>query len=631
MCGIVGIVHFGDLTEGGSAETRVRRMAEVGKHRGPDNTGFYFNQDVVFGHNRLAIIDLDVGSNQPMTSPCGNYTLIFNGEIYNYLEIKDKLLRESSFEFKSQSDTEVVLAAYMEWGASCVEHFNGMFAFAVYDQKEGRVDVFRDRLGIKPLYYHLAEHGVVFASEIRGVIASEMFKPALSVNGFEDYLRYSTVHSPNTILKDVYMLEAGTMLSITRSEVNKKRFWDLNSNYSKQSEGHSKDEIKRTIKDLFYKSVQRRLVADVPFGAFLSGGIDSSAVVGAMTEISDKPVSTFTISFAEEEFSEAKYARMIAEKFGTNHTNIQLNPNDFLEQIPTALAAMDHPSADGPNTYVVSQATKAANITMALSGLGGDEVFGGYDIFKRATSLNGKKWLFSFPPIIRRGMGNMLRRVKPSVSSDKISETLNQKYLELAYYFPINRQIMLENQLRDFLSSDISSSNSVFDFATEGIEYGTNGFNVPFLSKVSYLEMNTYMQNVLLRDVDQMSMAHALEVRVPFLDHELLEYVHGVEDAVKFPHSPKQLLIESLGELLPNEIVNRPKMGFVLPWKHWIRKELKDYCKERIDSLSERKPVNGQKLQAMWKEFLNGGKTGWAQIWSLVVLDNWLNANNVEY
>jgi asparagine synthase (glutamine-hydrolysing) len=286
---------------------------------------------------------------------------------------------------------------------------------------------------------------------------------------------------------------------------------------------------------------------------------------------------------------------------------------------------------DGPNSYVVSKATKDAGVTMALSGLGGDELFGGYDIFKRAHSLLDKKWLMSFPILVRKSLGKVLKIAKPGISSDKIAKTITSKYLELPYYYPINREVMDDDAIHKLLTYHDYPENTVHEILQHGIGVGSSGAKVPFLSRVSYAEMNTYMQNVLLRDSDQMSMAHALEVRVPFLDHQLVEYVYGIRDDYKYPTTPKKLLVESLGDLLPKEIVNRPKMGFTFPWEQWMKNELKSYCKNGLDHLKHLSFFEERAIDDIWVNFLKGDKKiTWSRVWHLVVLGHWLNANKIN-
>jgi asparagine synthase (glutamine-hydrolysing) len=622
MCGINGIYGVTKLS---NPKELLEKMNSVTHHRGPDFSAVYIDEQVAFGHNRLAIIDLNTSSNQPFISNDGNVVLAFNGEIYNYQEVR-KLI--DNYDFKTNSDTEVIVAAYQKWGIGCVHQFNGMFAFAIWDKALQKFFLVRDRLGIKPIYYFDNNQQFAFSSELRGLLSLPFIDKKINPSALADYVQYGTVHAPRTIIQDIKMLLPGHYMTISDDGSTITEYWDINQKYSRKSQGQSYDEVKTEVRNLFFKSVERRLIADVPFGAFLSGGIDSSAVVAAMSKVSPNKIKTFSITFEEEAFSEAKYARIIAEKYNTDHTEIKLTPEDFLKTLPKAIASMDHPSFDGVNSYVVSEVTKKAGVTMALSGLGGDELFAGYDIFKRAYSLLDKKWMFSFPHILRSFAGTAIKLAKPSVSSEKIAKILKVKYLELPYYYPINREIYSDEEVQQCVYGISEYSNAVKEIVDFGVGINTNGSKAPFLSRVSYAEINTYMQNVLLRDTDQMSMAHALEVRVPFLDYELVEYVYGVKDEFKYPHSPKKLLVDALGDLLPNEIVNRPKMGFTFPWESWMRGNLKGYCVEGLDALKATKIVDEDFINKQWKSFLSGSsKTKWSHFWHLVVLGQWIKEN----
>lgn len=624
MCGIAGISGLQEINDPVAV---VKKMVERMNHRGPDSSGVKSLDDVVLGHARLSIIDLGNQSDQPFTSFDGRYTLVFNGEIYNYLEIKKAL----DYPFKTNSDTEVLLAAYMKWGADCCRMLNGMFAFAIQDNTTGELFIARDRLGIKPLYFYNSNTNFVFASEIRSLLECPIVPRKLDHDALVDYLRYQTVQAPRTILSDIQMLPPGNFIRISTDDIEIGSYWNLVGNRNTSAERMSIEEIRSEVKSRLLTSVERRLVADVPFGAFLSGGIDSSALVGLMSQKTDQ-VKTFSVTFQEEEFSEARYARMIAEKFGTDHTEIKLSPGEFLRDLPDALKAMDHPSGDGPNTYIVSKATREAGVTMVLSGLGGDELFAGYDIFKRSVELYNKRWLLSFPLGLRKMMGGAIKLLKPSVASNKINEILRADKMHFEYTYPISRQVLLDRQILQLVNRDVLPRNWVFDAVNSLVGEGSQGLKLPLLSKVSVAEISTYMQNVLLRDTDQMSMNSALEVRVPFLDHELVEFALGIPDEHKYPSYPKQLLVESLGDLLPDEIVHRPKMGFILPWAEWMKGELRSFCEERLMSLGKKSVINGDAIEDLWKRFLDGDpKVTWSRLWYMVVLENWMEENKIDY
>ncbi len=586
------------------------------QHRGPDDEGTFVNDEVALGHRRLMIIDLSPAGHQPMTTPDGRYTMVFNGEVYNYREIR----KELDYPFRSNTDSEVILAAWQKWGSECVQRFNGMFAIAIRDHHQKQLTLVRDRLGIKPLYWHYSKGQLVFSSEVRALLASGLVEKTIDPDSLVDYLRYQTVQAPDTILKDVNMLKAGSLLRFRLGDQPVvTEYWRPEV---KSIQGTtSYEEAKHKVRELFFNSVERRLVADVPFGAFLSGGIDSSAIVGAMSKVSNQTVKTFNISFAEEEFSEARYARHIAEMNGTDHTEIKLSPEDFLNYLPNALAGMDHPSGDGPNTWLVSKVTKEAGVTMALSGLGGDELFAGYPIFKRMMTLDSKKWIWNTPGVFRQLAGTILKTLKPGVASEKMRSLLQMSDYQFADVYAVSRQALMDNQLAGLLNRDALPAHKPATYLSALM----NEHPQQVLSNVSIGELSTYMQNVLLRDSDQMSMAHALELRVPFLDHELVEYMLSLPDTIKYPTTPKKLLVDSLPDLLPDYIVNRPKMGFVFPWQHWLKNELHAFVDERLASLAKRDFFNEAAVMNLWKQFKNGDPSvTYSRIWPLVVLEEWM-------
>lgn len=637
MCGINGILG---LKDSAFAKGKVQAMNIAMKHRGPDDEGLFVNEEIVLGHRRLSIIDLSAAGHQPMSSYDGRFQIVYNGELYNFKELKFELTRvisgsnQQAYFFQTNTDTEVIIAAYARWGEECVNHFNGMYAFAIWDNLKKELFIARDRLGIKPLYYFYTNNILAFSSEIRSLLASELIPRKLDENSLVDYLRYQTVHAPHTIVKGVKMLMPGHYMKSNNDKITIHSYWDLKKNISHASDGRSYLEVCKDVNELLTKAVERRLIADVPFGAFLSGGIDSSAIVGLMSKVSAEKVKTFSVTFDESEFSESKYAQLIAKKFNTDHHEIKLSPEDFLTELPNALKAMDHPGGDGPNTYIVSKATKEAGITMALSGLGGDELFAGYDVFKRSLELNKKVWLNAFPQFMRGLGGSVLTKAKPGVASEKIAEFLKQDSINFKSFYPLSRQVLMDKDILTLLNKKTLVENRVAQIITESHisdpPAGRAGLTSQ-ISQVSIAEISTYMQNVLLGDADQMSMAHALEVRVPFIDYTLVEYVLGVPDKYKSTKSPKKLLVDSLGDLLPPEIVNRPKMGFTFPWKDWMKNEMKIFCEQKLISLSKRKLFNEHGVIKLWKDFLSDNpKVTWSRVWYLVVLENWIQENNIE-
>lgn len=623
MCGICGVYGLERIDQPSGV---VRKMSESLSHRGPDAAGEYVGSTVALGHRRLSIIDLSEDANQPMKSADGRLVVVFNGELYNYRQLKKEL---SAYPFKTNSDTEVVVAALHTWGINAVQRFDGMFSIAVWDEQSKELYLVRDRLGVKPLYYAETGQSVVFASEIRALMASGLVERKTNRDSIVDFLRYQTVHAPRTIIDGVQMLMPGTYMHISDTEQKTYSYWSLTRN-AKTVYGEIAD-VQKQVNTLLESAVQKRLVSDVPFGAFLSGGIDSSIIVGLMAQNQSAPVKTFSVIFDEDEFSEAPYARMIAEKFATDHQEIRLTPADFLNDLPQALAAMDHPSGDGPNTFVVSQVTKNAGISMAHSGTGGDELFAGYDIFKRINAIQDKRWLLSFPKWMRGAVGSALYRMKPSIAAQKKTAVLEAGYFDLEYIYWVNRLLFFDRRIKQVLNLKDLPANSAFLTVQDHVEYGTEGFGLPLLSQVSVAEITTYLQNVLLRDADQMSMAHALEVRVPFMDHQLVEYVLGIQDAMKYPHTPKKLLVDSFPGLLPNEIVDRPKMGFTFPWRKWLKEDLRNFVGDHISDLSKRELFNKAGVERLWNDFdRNAPDVNYAHVWNLVVLENWVQQNDVD-
>lgn len=626
MCGICGIYGLERID---APERIVGRMNDAMAHRGPDAEGTYVNSDVALGHRRLSIIDLSRAANQPMHSPQQEVTVVFNGELYNFQSLKAEL---SDYPFLTNSDTEVVVAAYLKWGIDAVKRFDGMFAIAIWDNRAKELFLIRDRLGVKPLYVAQVGTSFVFASEVRALLASGMLSRRVSGDALVDYLRYQTVHAPQTLVEGVEMMMPGTIFQLSDNEQTVRRYWSL-AEHADYGAGTNRDvhAIHQELAALTESAVKKRLVADVPYGAFLSGGIDSSLVVGLMARNLGHPVKTFSVTFDEDEFSEARYARIVAEKFATDHTEIRLTPGDFLEDLPDALNAMDHPSGDGPNTFVVSRVTKAAGVSMALSGTGGDELFAGYEIFKRFKALQERKWLLSFPAWLRGLGGYFLQKQRPGIAAEKTAAVLKAGYFDIEHVYWVSRLLFFDRRINDLVNTEKLPGNRVFEIVGEQLAFGKGGFGLPKLSHVSVAEISTYLQNVLLRDTDQMSMAHALEVRVPFLDHRLVSFALGIPDRFKYPHSPKQLLVESHGDLLPRAIVQRPKMGFTFPWNDWLRGPLRAFVGDHLSDLGKRDAFNPQGIEVLWKEFESGHPNlNWAHIWNLVVLEHWLRKNQMD-
>ncbi|MBN8703765.1 MAG: asparagine synthase (glutamine-hydrolyzing) [Bacteroidetes bacterium] len=628
MCGINGIVGLDNTS---LLTQTITAMNFAIKHRGPDDNGVWTEGAIGFGHTRLSIIDLSSLGHQPMFSNDRKLVLVYNGELYNFKELKSEL--QSSYAFKTNSDTEVILAAYQKWGVDCLKRFDGMFAFALYDYNDNQVIVARDRLGVKPLYYNYSNSTLLFSSEMRAILKSNLVKRKIYKPALATYLRYQTVYSPDTIIEGVKILPAGHFMVFKNATLQVTKYWDVTTIDTSSCKGKSYDDITTDIRKLLFDSVEKRLVADVPFGAFLSGGIDSSAIVAIMSKLNKGKVKTFSVVFDEAKFSEAKYSQIVANKYKTEHHEINLTVSDFKKELPNALAAMDYPTGDGVNSYVIAKATKNAGVSMALSGIGSDELFAGYDVFRRTKKINTYNWVSTFPNFLKKIAAASIANLKPSVASDKFSELLMEPNWDIDSIYKYSRKVLSEKQLQE-MSSNLWQEKNLFDDKMDAIlsEESLSLLNGEYnLSRISLLEIGTYLENVLLRDTDQMSMAHALEVREPFLDYKLMQYVLAVPDNYKYPVTPKKLLVDSLSDLIPLEIINRPKMGFTFPWKEWMKGDLRLFCEQSLISLGEREYFNKNYLMNRWKLFLNNHPSvTWSRIWYLVVLENWMKQNNIE-
>ena len=604
MCSISGIFGSGDRDV-------VVRMNEAQRHRGPDDRGVIECGKVVLGNTRLAIIDTTVAGHQPMNDPVSGNWITYNGETYNFRELR----RELGGEWASNTDTEVVLRAYGRWGVEAFTRLRGMFALALWDASNKRLVLARDPLGIKPLYYYVAKDVFVFASELRALLASGLVPRRLSSAGVESYLGSGSVAAPLTIVEGVRQLLPGHSLEISESlEIKETEFAVGRC----EEVPRSRDEAVARLRAELEESVRLHLVSDVPLGVFLSGGMDSSALVALMEQ---RP-KTFSVVFDEAEFTEAPFSRAVAERFQTEHLEIRLSQDRLLEMLPQALASMDQPTMDGVNTFVVSQAVKQAGITVALSGLGGDELFAGYPSFRRALRFN------RMPGFSRRvmraasGVGTIA--LNGSVQRHKFWELMNSEGTPSDVY-RISRQLFPRESI-GAMQMNASSPERTVGAALRG----RPSFDI--VNEISRLELNGYMTNTLLRDTDAMSMAHSLEVRVPFVDTKLVDYVLSLPGKWKLDSRPKPLLADALKDLLPRDFLARPKMGFTLPFERWLQNDLRAEVASVCEDPAALTPpaLNAEAVRTLWRNFLQKPHAvGWSRPWSIYVLAKWCEINRV--
>lgn len=623
MCGIAGIVSFNRRSPDGAI---IRRMTQAMAHRGPDAEGFFEEGALALGHLRLSIIDLSTAANQPFTDNSGRYILVFNGEIYNYQEVRPLI---GEYAFRTNSDTEVLIAAYAKWGAGCLQYFRGMFAFAIWDKESQELFMARDRMGVKPLYYFKDDNHLLFASEVRGILATGLVEKKIDKAALLEFFSYQSISYPYSPIAGIRQLEAGAWAKISEGRMDCGRYWDV-TDLRNDPELSSREQVQKKVRQLMLQSIERRLVSDVPVGAFLSGGIDSSAVVGLMAEAGPSRPNTFNISFEEKEYDESSYADMVAKKFNTVHTRILLKPTVFLDELENALQAMDTPSGDGINTYVVSKAIRQNGMTVALSGVGGDELFAGYPFFEQYLQLNKRGAWWKIPSGMRKLLAGALSGGGGQGRKGRMKQLLELPSNSIDQAYPIFRQILSPALLQELtsLADGPHTANAVRDELSS-----RNGklSGMPLLSQVSVAEYLGYTQHTLLKDTDQMSMAVSLEVREPFFDQDLVEFVLSIPDEFKKPLYPKSLLVESLKPLLPDEVVFRKKQGFLFPWKIWLKQDLKAFCDSHLRNMAQRPFIRGERLLAYWERFLAGDENvRWAEIWLFVVLEYWMEKHGVS-
>jgi asparagine synthase (glutamine-hydrolysing) len=633
MCGIVGILARGTTVSPEALEKATRSLA----HRGPDDHGTVIVREqatdaveIGLGNRRLAILDLSPLGHQPMHDPETGNWIVHNGEVYNFREVRAKLEREG-VEFRSHSDTEVVLKAYGRWGERCLVEFRGMFAFAIWDVQRHRLFVARDPMGIKPLYYTQTGSHFLFASEIRTLLGTGLVRRKVDSAGLLSFLTFGSVYEPATWIEGIRALPPGCFLTWERGEVREQSYWDLNHTAASADPaggGGSRRELEERVHAVIDESVRMQLVSDVPVGVFLSGGIDSSSLVGILSRSGVRP-STFSIVFREAEFSEAEHSRAVAQCFQTDHHEITVSQDDVLQAIPSAIAAMDQPTVDGINTYFVSQQARAAGVKVALSGLGGDELFAGYSNFATVPRMErfSETWKH-VPGSLRAAAAGVFAGLRPENDQNRKLAALLRENGRLVHPYFLTRMLFTPGQ-RESLSK-ATNREAADQFEGSLRERLGAAKRLDPVNRVSYLESRCYMLNTLLRDSDVMSMAHGLEVRVPLIDHQLAEQAMRLPGAWKMNKAePKPLLVGALRGALPESIVHRPKRGFTLPFERWVREALRPEVEGALSKMTDGAlsgELSGQAAKAVWSDF-ESGKTSWTRPWALFVAQRWCEQN----
>jgi len=638
MCGICGVIGIENRN---TAETLVRQMLAKLVHRGPDEEGLLAAHGAALGMRRLSIIDL-AGGTQPVWNEDGTRVVVFNGEIYNFKELRGEL-EALGHRFRTRSDTEVVVHAFEAWGANCLARLRGMFAFAVAELPSGhdgmvsRVFLARDRFGIKPLYYARTGGAFVFASEVRALMASGLVPREISAGAVASYVLFGSVGEPMTLVDGVMSLLPGHRIIVDVAQPavahGPEAYWGTESTTGAiDRDEHLAADAPAKVRSLLEDSVRKHLIADVPIGVFLSSGIDSTALT-ALASRERAGLNTFTLIFPERKFSEAEIARRTAKLFGTEHREVELSGDEMLARMDEAISSFDSPSMDGINTFFVSWAARQAGLKVALSGLGSDEIFGGYSTFRTTPQLaRMAKIALATPAGLRQVLAPAIDFFGGRMGHGDAGRKLAAAWAEPeslpdSYFFA--RALFAPAQAAELLGgrAESWSGAAAGRWLEETVRQAESLHGA---ARISWLELRTYMASTLLRDTDGMSMRHSLEVRVPFLDHPLVEYALSVADgsAIGGDERPKALLIAALGDLLPAEVVNQRKRTFTLPWEEWMRGALRGRVAKAFSEWSPRLEafVPAASARGVWESFLTG-RTSWSRPWALYILNEWVKRN----
>ena len=644
MCGIAGFISKTELPE--NAQSIISNMTAKLDHRGPDRQDTFISPQVktCLGHSRLSIIDLSENGNQPMKSTCGRYVLTYNGEIYNYKDLRDQL-SSAGRNIKGNSDTEVLLHALILWGIEdTLARLNGMFAFSFLDIEEKAMFIARDRIGIKPVYYGFSNKNFIFGSELKSLKAHPKFDNSLNIDSMALFLRHSTIPAPWSIYENIFQLRAGCYLkfSIKRFEITRLRhYWELNNISKINLKRHFKSPAKavETLEEKLSESIKYRMQADVPYGAFLSGGIDSSLVVSLMQKHTTDRVKTFSIGFENKQFNEAVYAEKIAKHLNTDHHSVTFTSKDALELVPKLTEIYDQPFADPSElpTYFVSKLAKE-HVTACLSGDGGDELFAGYDRY-----LWGQKalsWHKKFSPVTRFTMANIINSFSPA-SWDKIAKLLffipafkakrpGEKIHKLAKILKtVNRFSMYKS-----LSSVWNDPDDIMLDSSEPLTVLTDEENWlahgDFIKQAQFVDQSLYLPDDILHKVDRASMANSLEVRVPLLDHNVIECSWRFSDDMNIIRQKgKAPLRKILNKYVPKELFERPKMGFGIPVSEWLRGPLKEWAEDLLSEsrLKQQGYFLTEPVRETWEAHTSLKQNHPDKLWTFLILQSWLDNN----
>lgn len=624
MCGIVGFLGRGD-------QETIQKMMHSIEHRGPDDGGFFHDENVWLGHRRLSILDLSPLGHQPMESQSGHTVTVFNGEIYNFRELK-KELESKGYSFRGGSDTEIILALYEEEGTECFKKMNGMFALALYDKKQHRLILARDRMGKKPLYYSIFEDGLCFGSELKSLLQYPQIKKEINLQAFAEYLAFDSVFTPQAIFKNVFKLEPGSFLVFEKGQVSKEKFWDIEFGRENEWTGteYEEKDILREMDIRLQKAVESRLVADVPLGIFLSGGLDSSTIAYYAQKLSEKKVQTFSIGFEEQSYDESPFAREVAKFLGTDHHEHILKAKEALGLIPHMADIVDEPVADYSfiPTYLLSKFTRES-VTVALGGDGGDELFFGYPTFQAERMVQYMRKNEAFMKQVIESAASLL----PSSNKHFNLKFKLERLVAGLNTTPGHRHhswmgTFSAGSISQLVHSDIKEEMKKMNPFTQLDVYEQQISNLPRWNQLVYLYCRTYLMDQVLVKVDRSSMAASLEVRAPFLDYKFVDFVNSLDSRYKLRgFETKYLLKKLMEDKLPHSIVYRKKQGFAVPLSHWFRHELKDFVLEILsqESIEKGGYFDAIAVKKLVDEHMQGKGDRRKELWSLIMWQLWYN------
>ncbi len=620
MCGIAGFTQFNH--QFGNEQT-LQKMGNAILHRGPDAGGVYLKDNIGLSHRRLSIIDPTEAGNQPMVSQDGRYIIVFNGEIYNFLSLR-KELKKQNFPLKTHTDTEVLLTLYEQHGKDVLNKINGMFAFAIWDTTKQTLFIARDRVGKKPLYYYKQKNDIIFASELKAILTLPKIPRKIRADAVYDFFAYQYIPDPKTIFENIHKLEPGHYLEITESSFTKTKYWDIS--FSKQSKDNE-IQIKEKLQKLLNECTKKRMVSDVPLGAFLSGGVDSSGIVAMMAKNTESKITTCSIGFDDEKFNETEFAKAVAEQFHTNHHELTVHQN-VKENLEKIVSFFDEPFAD-PSlvpTFYVSELARQ-KVTVAIAGDGGDEVFAGYEKYTTDTIENNLRKLF--PEIIRTTLFPSFASILEKFNNaycKKGSSLLRTLSLDPAMGFYITNSHITDELWQRIITDNTKNKIGSYHPSQITTDYYEQCDGIDHMSRILYTDIKTYLPGSILVKADRMSMANSLEVRAPILDYKLMEFAATLPSSLKYNKGEKKYILkEAFKDFLPDDILYRKKMGFEVPLADWLRGEIKSIAEQKLfnstSGLTDYFKIN--EVKNLWDQHQSGKRDYSTPLWSMLMFQMW--------